>query len=530
MKPQTTLSPLHLLESAAPYLAGLLLLGCGGAALVRELGLWRLPPGPLGTVSLPVAVLVTGGGFGILVATYEAARLRHRLRAAEAKSARAEAERDLALRQARRMRAQAEGLALMREIHRSTSIPERKDRLHRILTLVGELFEAYEVTLFAAQREGGVKVQPAGYLRTQPDNEIFAAFEVDNLFDALERLGPSGPQVDEANMAWEGCRLFVEGRMRSGQTLLGRAQLHRTLAAHEGPVARQKAEEVLESVLSSLDFSLAACRHAARALEQGRSLRQRELVSGVRASGEHPVMLCVPLIADQRHIGVLRIRRMAEDGFDDPAAEALEELLIESAKHIALALKKDEDDRTAITDQLTGLFIKRHFLDTLERLRTESAGGGPGFALVLMDIDHFKKVNDTHGHLSGDMVLKHAAKVLQSGLRSGDLAFRYGGEELALLMPGAGSEAAQQTAERLRTAVQGTTFRGDKGQTIPVTISLGVASHKLGLTAENLISRADKALYASKHGGRNRVTCWSSTLPDPQEIKRADAKAAAASN
>ncbi|MCZ7648514.1 MAG: GGDEF domain-containing protein [Planctomycetota bacterium] len=537
----TRISPLRLAEAAAPYLAGLLLLACGGVSLAHALGFGNVPQGPLGAVPLPVSVLVTGAGLGILLASFECARLRRATREAQAKAARAEAERDLALRQARRMRAQAEGLALMREIHRTTSIPERRDRLHRILTLVGELFEAYEVTLFAAQREGALKVQPAAYLSTRADAEVFAAFAVERLGEALEALEPSGPDVLEATMAWEGCKFFVEGKLALGETALGVAQLHRTLAAHEGRMARQKPEEILQAALAALDFGVPACRHAAKALEQGRTLRQRELAGGVRAAGEHPVMLCVPLIADQRPVGVLRIRRLAEDGFDDPAAEALEELLSESAKHIALALKKDEDDRAAITDQLTGLFIKRHFLATLEILRAEAAASGRAFALVLLDIDHFKKVNDTHGHLSGDLVLKGVARVLQDALRSGDLAFRYGGEELALLMPGASAEAAEQTAERLRAAVERAVLHGENGQPIPVTVSLGLAPHRAGLTGEELISRADRALYASKSGGAtaspagpaNSPTRWPGSrkparAPEPALTPRQSPSSAAA--
>jgi two-component system cell cycle response regulator len=109
--------------------------------------------------------------------------------------------------------------------------------------------------------------------------------------------------------------------------------------------------------------------------------------------------------------------------------------------------------------------------------------------------------------------LKNVAAVLKKGLRAGDKAFRYGGEEMAVLMPGATEEAAQQTAERLRAMVEKAVFQGEKGQTIPITISLGIALHRHGLTGEQLISRADRALYASKHAGRNRATLWRAEQP-----------------
>ncbi|MBI3832215.1 MAG: GGDEF domain-containing protein [Planctomycetes bacterium] len=515
------------IEALAPFVAGLLLLVCGILSAANSLRLGSLPAGPMAGATLTTALLVAGAGLGVLFASIELFAQRRETERAIAQAHRAQAERDLALLQSRRLRAQAEGLALMREIHRSTSIPEHFDRLHRILTLVSDTFEAREVALFAASAEGPPRVHPAAYLRSSQDEEIFAAFDP----AAMERLheGSNGsgavkaPKARDATLVSEGCKAFAEGQIVSGETVLARLTWQRTVSPHEPGLTRQNPSELIESLLLRLDYGPPACRHAAQALEQRRTVHERvPTLLARQAAGDETLLLCVPLIADQRPVGVLRIRRAA-DGFDGPIAETLEEMLIESAKHIALAMKKDQDDRKAITDQLTGLFIKRHFLATMEDLRAQAAaGGGLGkpFALVLLDIDHFKKVNDTHGHLSGDLVLKHVASVLRKGLRAGDQAFRYGGEEMAVLMPGASQEAAEQTAERLRAAVEKTVFLGEKGQTIPITISLGIALHRHGLTAEQLISRADRALYASKHGGRNRVTPWRPDLPDPLEVKR----------
>ncbi|MCW8130662.1 MAG: GGDEF domain-containing protein [Planctomycetota bacterium] len=514
-------------EALAPFACGLLLLGCGLLSAAHTLKLGSLPAGPMAGSSLTVALLVAGAGLGILFASIELFAQRRETERALAQAQRAAAERDLALLQARRLRAQAEGLALMREIHRSTSIPEQFDRLHRILTLVSDLFEAREVALFAAAPDGPMRVTPAACLRSSSEEEIYVAFEP----AAMERIheGSTGsgsvkvPKARDATLVCEGCKAFAEGSIVAGEMTLARVAWQRTLGSHES-AGRQNPSELIESLMLRLDYGPPACRHAAQALEQRRTLHERVPSSLTRHHhGDETLMLCVPLIADQRSVGVLRIRRSAE-GFDGPIAETFEEMLIESAKHIALAMKKDQDDRKAITDQLTGLFIKRHFLSTMEDLRAQAAaGGGLGrpFALVLLDIDHFKRVNDTHGHLSGDLVLKNVAGVLKKGLRSGDLAFRYGGEEMAVLMPGGTQEAAEQTAERLRAAVEASVFQGEKGQTIPVTVSLGIALHRHGLTGEQLISRADRALYASKHGGRNRVTAWRPDLPDPLEAKKA---------
>ena len=508
------------LESCAPFAAGMLLLGCGALAAAHDLDLGKLPGGPLVGASWSTALLVAGAGLGILFAAAELHAARREIARAVRTAQRAQAERDLALLQARRMRAQAEGLALMREIHRSTAIPEQRDRLHRILTLVGDLFEAREVALFAAVPGTAPKLLPAAILRTCAEEELFACFDAPNWERIQESSTGSGKTLTlkarDATLVADGCKLFAEGDLTAGELVMARVTLQKSHSLHDAPTGRQHPAELLESAMTRLDCGVPACRHALKALEQHRILREVVPVVPDQCGSDENLLLSVPLITDQRPVGVLRIRRAAE-GFDGPAAETFQEMLVESGKHIALALKKDQDDRNAITDQLTGLFIKRHFLALLEDLRTQAAASSSGathanlgkpFALVLLDIDHFKKVNDTHGHLSGDLVLKNVAAVLRKGLRTGDQAFRYGGEEMAVLMPGASEESAQQTAERLRVMVESAVFHGEKGQTIPITVSLGLALHRHGLTGEQLISRADSALYASKHAGRNRVTTW----------------------
>lgn len=508
------------LESLAPFVAGLLLFGCGLLAAMDLLKPGHFPAGPMQGSTLTTSLLVAGAGLAIFLASWEMLRLRRAMNLARQDTQRAVAERELALLQARRMRAQTDGLALMREIHRSTAIPERNDRLHRILTLVGDLFDAQEVTLFAA---GASFSRPVAYMSATTEEEVFVSFE-DEAFDLCGQQPKPFKNVraQDSNMACEGSWLYCEGNLWLGEAPIARAQWRRTLASQEGAPPRQNGNQMLEGLLSRVDHSPAALRDVARALEQRRTLRKQESEEPYLGN-ESMLILSVPLMADQRGVGVLRIRRQSE-GFDGPVAEALEETLIESAKHIALAMKKDEDDRKAITDQLTGLFIKRHFLSMLEQLRTQAASAMSdrerNFGLVLCDIDHFKKVNDTHGHLSGDIILKNVSRVLRGGLRAGDLAFRYGGEEIAILMPGASQEAAQQTADRLRSAIETSDFKGDKGQSIPITISMGVARNQPGLSGEGLISRADQALYASKHNGRNRVTCWSKELPDPLQKKK----------
>jgi diguanylate cyclase (GGDEF)-like protein len=162
---------------------------------------------------------------------------------------------------------------------------------------------------------------------------------------------------------------------------------------------------------------------------------------------------------------------------------------------------------SALRDGLTKAFNKKYFTDRLESEFTFSTRHVTPLTLVLFDIDHFKKVNDTYGHQAGDYVLSELSMLMTNSLRAEDVFARYGGEEFGVICRGSDLAQGQIVAERLRRAVEGQTFSYD-GKVIPVTISLGVAGlpdPTIKDTTE-LIGAADAALYRSKHGGRNRVT------------------------
>ncbi|HEX4406263.1 MAG TPA: GGDEF domain-containing protein [Polyangia bacterium] len=162
---------------------------------------------------------------------------------------------------------------------------------------------------------------------------------------------------------------------------------------------------------------------------------------------------------------------------------------------------------SALRDGLTKAFNKKYFTDRLESEFTFAIRHVAPLTLLLFDIDHFKKVNDTHGHQAGDHVLSEISALLTAALRAEDVFARYGGEEFAVICRGSDVTQGQIVAERMRKAVELNKFIFE-GTHIPVTISVGVA----GLPDANvkdaagLVSLADQSLYKSKHGGRNRVT------------------------
>lgn len=159
-------------------------------------------------------------------------------------------------------------------------------------------------------------------------------------------------------------------------------------------------------------------------------------------------------------------------------------------------------------DALTGLYNRRYFE---RRLREESAHARRHkrpFSLVIVDIDHFKLVNDTYGHEDGDRVLKHVAELIASSLREDDIACRYGGEEFVLLLRATPGPAARVVANRLRSAFQGKGIHlGEKAEERHITFSGGVAAadERNNFNCEGIVDRADKALYRAKRAGRNRV-------------------------
>lgn len=155
-------------------------------------------------------------------------------------------------------------------------------------------------------------------------------------------------------------------------------------------------------------------------------------------------------------------------------------------------------------DELTGLGNRRAFNSALQSAVT-CAEHDQRAALALLDVDHFKQHNDTHGHLEGDKVLRVLGTLLGSMLRENDSAFRFGGEEFAIVFRNCNAEAARLAAERIRTAFSDTLIYSDDGMEFSCTLSAGVAVTRPGDSYGSLLKRADEALYRAKHGGRNRV-------------------------
>jgi diguanylate cyclase (GGDEF)-like protein len=157
--------------------------------------------------------------------------------------------------------------------------------------------------------------------------------------------------------------------------------------------------------------------------------------------------------------------------------------------------------KIATTDVLTGIWNRRHFLEMAGTLKLQASRYGHPLSLLLLDIDHFKSINDRHGHPTGDQVLIELTRRLQPAVRGTDVLARWGGEEFVLLSPGCGAHEAVRLAEKLRARVAELPFAGVGG----VTISLGAAELQPDETIDSLFKRVDTALYEAKAAGRNTV-------------------------
>jgi diguanylate cyclase len=163
----------------------------------------------------------------------------------------------------------------------------------------------------------------------------------------------------------------------------------------------------------------------------------------------------------------------------------------------------------SLTDPLTTLANRKFFDLALDKAMAESAKSGEPLSLLMTDIDHFKKFNDTFGHLTGDQVLRLVAQAVKQNVKGQDVAARYGGEEFAVVLPRTALQQALTVADHIRRAVMGKELmKRSTGEHLGrITISIGVAVRRPDDTAQSLIGRADTGLYAAKRNGRNRVIC-----------------------
>ncbi|RYE73966.1 MAG: GGDEF domain-containing protein, partial [Oxalobacteraceae bacterium] len=229
--------------------------------------------------------------------------------------------------------------------------------------------------------------------------------------------------------------------------------------------------------------------------------------------GKYASQTCVPMISQGDVVGVLMV---LDDRHENNQSDSMH--IIALAEQLSLAISnvslRDTLRHQSTVDPLTGLYNRRFFDESLKRELARAQRSQSACSVVMIDLDHFKRVNDTYGHEGGDLVLKAASHAILQRVRASDVVCRYGGEELVLMLPDCSAEEAQKCAEGIRSSIGGIVIE-HAGQTISgISASFGVAQwpgHGDGEQA--LLSAADRALYAAKKGGRNQVMVADVVMP-----------------
>lgn len=211
-------------------------------------------------------------------------------------------------------------------------------------------------------------------------------------------------------------------------------------------------------------------------------------------------ILGVPLLSEKRIVGILVVQNMSRADL-----EKFSILSMQFALEIKKILLYEMVEKLAITDSLTGLYVRRYFADRLDEELQRSRRYKLKFALIMADIDNFKRCNDNYGHLVGDVILRDISRVIKEGTREIDIVARYGGEEIALLLPETGRDGALLVAQRLRKKIEESTFRA-YDEKLKATVSFGLAVYPEDAEElDDIIEKSDAALYAAKKSGKNIV-------------------------
>jgi two-component system cell cycle response regulator len=173
----------------------------------------------------------------------------------------------------------------------------------------------------------------------------------------------------------------------------------------------------------------------------------------------------------------------------------------------ALRVSEQKFKEMSITDELTGLYNSRHFFSRLQAEIKRTDRYGHPLTLLILDLDNFKQYNDTFGHLSGDKVLAEAGNIIRNSIRSTDSAYRYGGEEFAVILPESSGQESLYIAERIRQSIESEALSDHKKDGLRVTVSIGVAQYVPEEEISTFIKRADGKMYAAKNAGKNRICC-----------------------
>jgi diguanylate cyclase (GGDEF)-like protein len=330
--------------------------------------------------------------------------------------------------------------------------------------------------------------------------------EKDRFFRAIEELNRAGSPDQVFLAVLESARQLAGGLDFCAVTLVSEVdgkRVHR-VARMSGVTAQGKA---LEGQMFEDNNGLVANVVRYGAPLPGRDIKSmdRQVIfddeTEIRGLGALKIF---PLSAGDRILGTLVAGSRKKTAFDQDVLRMIEVIAIQAAQAVLRAQLYEQMERMATTDGMTGLLNHRTFQSRADELLAQARRYGRKCSLMLTDVDHFKSVNDTYGHPTGDQVLKGVARILKEMARDTDVVARYGGEEFVVLMPETDAKGAHVIAERIREAVKAEVFQTEMGP-LKITMSLGIATFPESATEkQQLIDLADQCLYFAKRNGRNQ--------------------------
>lgn len=240
--------------------------------------------------------------------------------------------------------------------------------------------------------------------------------------------------------------------------------------------------------------------------------QQAGAVSCAHLREKHADYICLPLIANSEILGVLHLAKLGGNPIEAGIPWAAESIAERTAIAISVIRREERLQIHATRDALTGIYNRRFMEEALAIEQSRAERRGSSIGLMMMDVDYFKRFNDAFGHDAGDAVLRGLGRLLRRTMREGDMPCRYGGEEFAVILPGADLAQTRQRAEAIRTAIERWKPQNEGHSFGQVTVSIGIAALPLnGNSWQAALKVADKALYAAKHGGRNQVATAQAT-------------------
>jgi two-component system cell cycle response regulator len=382
-------------------------------------------------------------------------------------------------------------------ITKGASIPELVEEIETFLSERGGLKQENERGGDGEEQGEGVGFDVMGRVIKLLDRNLFESTVVNEIQDLVNSLDDYGKTISSVLEILSkviefhtGCIALEDEESLELHLYVNRSVSEQFIAATE------------EKALEQLAGSRGAKGEVVRDLYDPAEL--------LKVPGTHPAEIAststVNLVTKGRVTGVIVLASPEESIFTERTEQTFDIISRHANIVIEYARLYERTKKLSITDGLTKIYNHRYFQEQLNREFARSERTAKPLSLVLLDIDHFKRFNDTYGHQQGDVVLKELARVLQGSIRACDVLARYGGEEFAVIMPETERTVCGKVAERLRAAVEAHRVPG-QNEPLQVTVSMGVGSMPSEdiSTAAALVAAADKALYRAKENGRNRV-------------------------